>query len=265
MKVFFLSIILIFLGILEVMPQNQVFTSLEVEELPVIKECEEEVNTNCFQKSLKAYIQENLNIMKLVKYSSAKAYAQFVVTESGEIENIRVRTTQEELKKEAIKLLNALKIKSPATRAGIPVSMIYTLPISFNSINLDNVNFNPSKAMMNQERPHLDFDDAAELPFYTDCESSNLDSCFEDLTTQRILNFLKSSQTLKNELDTITELKVYFEIQSDGEFSGALVVCESNKIIKALPDFINNMRATGAAKDEDGNFIPTFFLKNIAL
>ena len=67
------------------------------------------------------------------------------------------------------------------------------------------------------------------------------------------------------ELENIMELKIYFEIQPNGQFTNAMVVCGSNKIMKELPTFINNMKVSEAAKDTNNNYVSTFFTKTITL
>lgn len=266
MKAFLLSMIFIFFGLLNAHAQSEIYTSLEVDDFPIIEKCQNE-NSNCFRESLKIYIQKNIDITNLTKYTSAKAYAQFVVMESGEIKDIKVRTTNKDLKKEAIKLLNDLKIKSPAMKNGAPVSMTYVIPISFNKriINEDGKPTVFSSLTKETKGPELAFKDAFILPFIKECKSSGKDTCFEDLIAKRIVNFLKSSKKMKLELKDRMELKIYFEIQANGQVSNALVVCESNKIMKELPDFINNMKITEAAKNKENKYIPTYFMKNVVL
>ncbi|WP_010228098.1 energy transducer TonB [Gillisia marina] len=197
MKVFLIYIILTPFCLLNTNAQPKIYTSLEVDDLPVIENCQEE-NPNCFQESLKIYIQQNINIKSLTKYASAKAYAQFVVMESGEIKDIKIRTTNQDLKKEAYKLLNKLDVKSPAMLNGAPVRMIYTTPISFSSMSINTGTYNPKNDLTNNPRPSLASEDAAILPLYNECKSSSTDTCFEDITTKRILSFLNFSKKNEN-------------------------------------------------------------------
>lgn len=264
MKAFLIYIILIPFGLSNLMAQSETYTSLEVDNFPVIEECQEE-NPNCFQESLKIYIRKNINIKSLTKYSSAKAYAQFVIMESGEIKDIKIRTTNKDLKKEAFKLLNKLEIKSPAMLNGAPVSMVYTTPISFSSMSINTGTYDPHDDLTNNPRPSLEYKDADVLPLYKECKSSDTNTCFEDTVTKRILNFLNFSNKMKIELENITELKIYFEIQPNGQFTNAMVLCESNKIMKELPTFINSLQVSEAAKDKNNNYISTFFKKTIVL
>jgi hypothetical protein len=264
MKAFLLSMLLILFGYLNTKAQTEIYTSLEVDDFPIIEKCQEE-NSNCFQESLKIYIQKNIDIKSLTKYTSAKAYAQFVIMASGEIKNIKVRTTNKDLKKEAIKLLNDLKIESPAMLNGAPVSMIYTTPISFSSMSINAGTYNPTSDILENKRPSLAFEDATVLPLYKECKSSGIDSCFEDLTTKRIISFLKSSKKLKMTLKAGMELKIYFEIETNGQFSNALVVGGNDKIMKELPLLINNMRVSEAAKNKNNIYVASFFMKTIVL
>jgi len=264
MKAFLISMLFILSGHLSAKAQSEIYTSLEVDEFPVIEKCEEE-NSNCFQESLKTYIQKNIDIKSLTKYTSAKAYAQFVVMASGEIKDIKVRTTNKDLEKVAIKLLNDLKIESPAMLNAAAVNMVYTTPISFSSMSINAGSYDPTNDILGNKRPELAFNEAAKLPLYKECKSSGNDSCFEELTTKRIISFLKSSKNLKVELKEGMELKVYFEIQTDGEIINAMVVCNSNKIMKELPLLINKMKVFESAKDKNNNPVATFFMKTIVI
>ncbi len=264
MKAFLISMALILFGHLSTKAQSEIYTSLEVDDFPVIEKCEGE-NPDCFQESLKTYIQKNIDIKSLTKYTSAKAYVQFVIMASGEIKDIKVRTRNKDLEKVALNLLNDLKIESPAILNGAAVNMVYTTPISFSSMSINAGSYDPTGDILGSKRPSLAFNDAAVPPLYKECKSSGNDSCFEDLTTNRIINFLKSSKKLKAELKEGMELKVYFEIQTNGQIANAMVVCGSNKIMKELPLLINNMRVLEAAKDENNMYVASFFMKTMTI
>tara|TARA_R100001369_G_scaffold92142_1_gene135677 strand:+ start:12554 stop:13105 length:552 start_codon:yes stop_codon:yes gene_type:complete len=181
--------ILILFGLLKAHSQSEIYTSLEVDDLPVIEKCEE-FNADSFQDCLKNYVQYNIDITSLTKYATAKAYAQFVIIASGKIENLQVRATNEDLKNQAYKLLDNLKIKSPAMKNGVPVSMTYVIPIRFNRkiINKDGSSAYPSSRDLETKGPELAFKDAFILPLIKECESSGNKTCFADLITKRIVN-----------------------------------------------------------------------------
>jgi hypothetical protein len=61
------------------------------------------------------------------------------------------------------------------------------------------------------------------------------------------------------------ELKIYFEIETNGQFSNALVVGGNDKIMKELPLLINNMRVSEAAKNKINIYVASFFMKTIVL
>jgi len=266
MKAFTFSFIFVLLANLALNAQTKVYNSQEVDSLPIIEDCEEP-STECFQEDLKNYIEQNIDIVNLVKYTSAKAYVQFVVSASGEIKDIKIRTKNKALEKESYKLLKKLKIQSPATLKGLAVNMLYVTPISF------------KKTMMNEtegflaysgrptetEGPNLAFRDAATPPSFKECNSSGNESCFEDLVIKRILNFLETSESLTSERKDEMEVKIYFQIEPNGQVSNALVVCKNVKIIKELSTFLNTMKVSEAAKNEDGKYISTYFLKTVIL
>lgn len=256
----------LFFGVVSTYAQTEVYSSTEVESLPVIGTCED-AKADCFQDNLNTYIQQNIDIRNLVSYASAKAYAQFVITKSGEISDIKIRSTNEDIKNEANRLLTNLKVQSPATINGEACNMIFTTPIYFNRKTIDGtgkslkMNSGPTKS----RGAKLSFEDAAVQPTFKECLSSNNEKCFEDVVSMRIKNFLSSSKALKNEVLGGNKIKVYFEIQPNGKLSDAIIICKNEKIMRELTKFINNMTITEAAKDENGSYIRTYFLKRISI
>lgn len=259
-------ILFLFFGVVSTHAQTEVYSSTEVESLPVIGTCED-AEADCFQNNLNTYIQQNIDIRNLVSYSSAKAYVQFVITKSGEISDIKIRSTNEDIENEAKRLLTNLKVQSPATINGVACNMIFTTPIYFNRKTMDGTgrSMKMSSGSNISRDANLSFEDAAIQPSFKECISSNNEKCFEDLVSMRIKNFLNSSKTLKNEVLDGNKIKVYFEIQPNGKLSDAIVICGNEKIMRELTKFINNMTITEAAKDENGSYIRTYFLRNISV
>ncbi|SKB47765.1 TonB family C-terminal domain-containing protein [Salegentibacter salinarum] len=77
--------------------------------------------------------------MKLVKKKNlpGQAYVQFVINETGEVKQVKVRTRNKYLEKEAIRLFADLKIKQPASINSKNVSLKHTIPITFNLLEFD--------------------------------------------------------------------------------------------------------------------------------
>ncbi|RKS55943.1 hypothetical protein BC962_0918 [Gillisia mitskevichiae] len=266
MKAFTFSFMFVLIANLALNAQTKVYNSQDVDSLPIIEDCEEP-SIDCFQEDLKNYIEQNIDIVNLVKHTSAKAYAQFVISASGEIKDIKIRTTNKTLEKESYKLLRKLKIQSPATLKGLAVDMRYVTPISFKRTMINETEgFSEYSGRPTEtEGPNIAFRDAATPPSFKECNSSGNESCFEDLVIRRILNFLETSKSLSRERKDEMKIKIYFQIEPNGKVSNSLVVCKSEKIIKKLSTFLNTMKVSEAAKNQNGESISTYFLKTVIL
>ncbi|MDT0651585.1 energy transducer TonB [Autumnicola edwardsiae] len=75
--------------------------------------------------------------MKLVDHRElpGKAYVQFIITESGEVKEVNVRTHNKYLKEEALRIFADLKIERPARKNSENVAIKHVIPISFNTKN----------------------------------------------------------------------------------------------------------------------------------
>jgi len=80
------------------------------------------------------YISKNLFYPQKAKEEaiSGKVYLSFIITQTGEVENVRVvRGVNIVLDKEAARFLRELKFSSPPTLNGIPQKVRVLLPLSF--------------------------------------------------------------------------------------------------------------------------------------
>ena len=82
------------------------------------------------EEAMMTYIQEN------IEYPDTEAqgivYVQYIVTKTGEIEDVKiVRGVNELLDKEAIRIVESMPKWTPAEQAGKPVAVRFTLPIHF--------------------------------------------------------------------------------------------------------------------------------------
>ena len=118
-----------------ILAQSKTYSLTEVDKAPVISKCTDSLNSkDCFIEKLKHHINRNIDIMKLVKKKNlpGKAYVQFVINETGEVKQVKVRTRNKYLEKEALRLFDELNIKQPATKNSENVSLKHTIPITFN-------------------------------------------------------------------------------------------------------------------------------------
>jgi len=74
---------------------------------------------------------QNKYVDKCLKWKSIKIVAQFIITNTGDIKVLGVRSTHIALENETLRVLNLLPKMQPGTQKGQPVNMQYTLPISF--------------------------------------------------------------------------------------------------------------------------------------
>ena len=130
----FLPLFLLFFACFTLTAQETTFTLTEVDSAPVIGDCPDEDLKACFENGLKLHINTTMNIAKLNMGIGAKAYAQFEISETGKVENIQVRSHDEKLTKETIRILKKLKVKTPALKNGTAVTLKHTVPVTFNKI-----------------------------------------------------------------------------------------------------------------------------------
>lgn len=86
------------------------------------------------ETAMNKYIVKNIEYPELAieKGLSGRVYIRFTVTKDGSIENVTVvRGVHELLDKEAIRVIKSMPKWKPGTQAGKPVSVLFTLPISF--------------------------------------------------------------------------------------------------------------------------------------
>ena len=113
-----------------------------VDQLPVFTIDEANLNgrkssgsSNDFHKQVRGFIMKNFNagLAKEIGLSkgSQKIWTVFIINESGKVTNVKVRAAHPKLKEEALRVIYLLPKMKPAMKEGKPVSMKYTVPISF--------------------------------------------------------------------------------------------------------------------------------------
>jgi protein TonB len=83
---------------------------------------------------LKRFLTKNLRYPDPAKFNgiSGKVYIQFVVDQSGEITNVKVlRGLDNSCDLEAMRVINLMPKWNPGMQNGTPVSVYFTLPITF--------------------------------------------------------------------------------------------------------------------------------------
>ncbi|MCM4155438.1 M56 family metallopeptidase [Gramella sp. AN32] len=108
-----------------------------VEKTPFFKDCESlspEERKACTRDKISLHVQKNFNTglgKELGLTGLNRVIVQFKIDTNGEITDINARASREELKAEAIRVLELLPTFEPGTQNGQAVSVMYSLPITF--------------------------------------------------------------------------------------------------------------------------------------
>jgi protein TonB len=109
-----------------------------VDQMPLWKGCDQgatdEINRDCSQHKIHDHIAGEVEFPKELKNLGLKGrvYVQFVINREGKVvDAVVVKGFQEHADTEALRVVNALPDFIPGSHRGQPVSVRYTLPISF--------------------------------------------------------------------------------------------------------------------------------------
>lgn len=112
-----------------------------IENVPVYPGCENEPNNenrkNCMSAKIEQLIQDEFNTSlgeKLNLYGKNKIYVVFKIDESGNVTDIKTRGPHRALETEAERVIRLLPRMIPGKQRNRPVSVLYSLPISFEII-----------------------------------------------------------------------------------------------------------------------------------
>ena len=109
-----------------------------IENVPIYPGCEDEPNNEakkkCMSKKVKEFIQTNFNTelaAELGLEGTQKIFVTFKIDRTGRVADIRSRAPHPKLEAEAAKVVNALPRMIPGKQRGVPVGVLYALPIMF--------------------------------------------------------------------------------------------------------------------------------------
>lgn len=109
-----------------------------IEDAPVFKGCEglsKEENKKCFIKSIQKFVIRKFNIDLAQDLSlrpgKHKIFAQFVISKTGEVHEIKIKAPHHKLKKEVKNIIEKLPKFTPGMQRKVPVNVKFTLPITF--------------------------------------------------------------------------------------------------------------------------------------
>ncbi|MDX1543584.1 MAG: energy transducer TonB [Christiangramia sp.] len=199
-----LSVLFIYLISLPVFSQH--YSILETDRPPKFKnECESDDTPKCFERSILEYINRNINIINLINTDGGTAYAQFIITEKGEVKDIRIRSNSKFLEKETERLLEKMKIKEPAIKDGKEVAVIYTVPVKFQKKQSNSYN-----DFIDEQLSQKDLAGLNEVS--TPPRIKNYDASLESLNSKFRNDILEQLRAMKFHDSQIKQLKFTFVI-----------------------------------------------------
>ncbi|WP_347173344.1 energy transducer TonB [Polaribacter uvawellassae] len=109
-----------------------------IEDAPVFKGCEglsQEENKICFISSIQKFVIQRFDVdlaqelnLRSGKY---KIFAQFVISKTGNINEIKIKAPHPKLEKEAKNIIKKLPQFTPGMQRKVPVNVKFALPITF--------------------------------------------------------------------------------------------------------------------------------------
>ncbi|MDR5589375.1 energy transducer TonB [Christiangramia sp. SM2212] len=242
-------LLLVFLAIPFTQTFAQNLSIQNVDTAPKLKaECLKDDSTECFEKSIMNYIRTNLDITKLVNNEGGTAYAQFVVTEEGKITDIRTRSTSKPLEKEAKRLIKKLKIKEPAVKNGENVSIIYTVPVTFQKRQFNNYDEFLDSETAGKE--FIELTDVYKAPSLSGCESNK--NCLKETIQDIVLNKLKDEKFSSGEIKL---LNLSFVINKDSEITNIMAMVPNAEMQRVTKSVLEAIKIESPGLDEKGNAV----------
>lgn len=118
---------------------SSVFMQLgEVDQPPVFPGCESGDFDNCSLEKITSHFLSDVDFQILKSLSPEESYVilKFIIDHEGKVRAARAQSVNEELKAEAVKILNTLPEFTPALSKGLPVNVIMNIPVKLESKNL---------------------------------------------------------------------------------------------------------------------------------
>ena len=201
------------------------------------------------------YVQSTLVTPKTIK-ADGKAYAQFVISRTGEIKNIKVRATDKDQQEEVIRVLSTLKIETPAKLNGEFVAVSYSMPVIFKRTIFDSY----SKYFETRAKGLPLASQTAYPPLYEDCMAEgDKNTCFQKTTESIIINGIKNA---KNG----AVLNYYFEIDKNAEVKNAVVMShnDNDARLQAMA-ILEKLQVKAPARNEAKQAIHSYYSGKLIL
>ncbi len=122
---------------LEEEESDEVLSFAVVESVPIFPGCESaktnEEKKQCFQQKILLFVRDNFQFPEMARQMgiSGRVYVNFVIEKNGSVSNVEVvRSVDQLLDDEAVRVVKKLPKVEPAKQRGKPVRMSFTLPIN---------------------------------------------------------------------------------------------------------------------------------------
>lgn len=207
--------------------------------------CVDSNTEDCFVKSLSIFVNRNLDFGKRNKMETGTAYVQFTITDEGNITGVRSRSKAPLLAAAAEKAISKITITEPATKDGKPVTISYTLPVSFRKIEIGDSNATVEDNSAIHDIP--DVIHASKAPVM-----EGFDPTFESVT-KTYKSYLRDELTKLNFTPKqIQDLKISFIMNQSGEIETPIIITPDKRLRKFARRMINNVKIIKAALDTNG-------------
>ncbi len=111
---------------------------ISIENAPIFKGCEglsKQENKICFDQKMMKFVRRNFDAQLAnelgLRAGKYKIQTQFVIDNTGNVVDIKIRAPHHKLKKETLELIEKLPQFTPGKQGSKSVKVRYTLPISF--------------------------------------------------------------------------------------------------------------------------------------
>jgi protein TonB len=107
-----------------------------IEDVPIFPGCEKvskDKRRDCFQEKMNNHIRKNFRYPEIAQEMGiqGRVYVNFIIDKDGSITNIRMRGPDQNLEKEAQRIISRLPSMTPGKQRGRPVRVPFSIPITF--------------------------------------------------------------------------------------------------------------------------------------
>ncbi len=107
-----------------------------IEDVPIFPGCEKvskDKRRDCFQDQMNVHIRKNFRYPEIAQEMGiqGRVYVNFIIDKDGSITNIKMRGPDQNLEKEAQRIISKLPKMTPGKQRGRPVRVPFSIPITF--------------------------------------------------------------------------------------------------------------------------------------